>query len=182
MELPSASERLARLLHELEQEFPGLRILPKREVWHQRWIARVLALLTLGGQRSYLTQYTTTIGSRRIYTPEGFERYSAAERFVILRHERVHLRQFRRYTVPLMAILYLLVPFPAGLAYFRQRFEREGYEETIRAAREVYGREHVLRDSFQEYIARQFTSGAYGWMWPFPGQVRRWVRAVAEEA
>lgn len=174
-------ELLAALLRELSAEFPALRILPKREVWHQRAIGILLWVLTLGSQRHYLSQYTTTLGASRIYTPEHFDSLAPEDRYIILRHERVHLRQFRRYTVPLMAALYLLLPLPAGLAYFRQRFEREGYEETIRASREVYGRDYVRRPFFQAYIVRQFTSGAYGWMWPFPKQVRAWVRAVAEE-
>jgi hypothetical protein len=27
-------------------------------------------------------------------------------------------------------------------------------------------------------VLRQFTSAAYGWMWPFPRQVNRWIDAL----
>lgn len=173
--------RLTRFLEELREEFPGLLILPKEEVWHQRFLDWLLKILTLGAQRHYLTRYTTTLGTRRIYVPTGWKEMSFASRYVVLRHEREHLRQFRRYTFVGMALLYIFLPLPVGLSYFRYRFERAGYEETIRAAREVYGRGYVTDPEFQEGIVRQFTTGAYGWMWPFSRQVRRWVRAVAEE-
>ena len=88
--------------------------------------------------------------------------------------ERAHLRQFRRYTLPGMALLYLLVPLPAGLAWFRARFEMEGYAETVRAAAEVHGLDHVRRADFREYVVSQFLSGAYGWMWPFRRSIERW--------
>jgi hypothetical protein len=26
-----------------------------------------------------------------------------------------------------------------------------------------------------DHIVKQFTSAAYLWMWPFPGQVRAWI-------
>jgi len=173
--------RLAALTSALEAEFPGLIILSKGRVWHQGWLGRFLAIITLGKQASYLDSYTTTLGVRRVYTPRCWESLSPAARYVVLRHEREHLRQFRRYTFLGMALLYVLLPLPVGLSYFRYRFERAGYEETIRASREVFGRAHVLEPTFQAGIVRQFTSGSYGWMWPFPRAVRRWVRAVAEE-
>src|SRR5262249_25388761 len=153
----------------------------KDQVWHQRWLGRILAIITFGQQRRYLDSYTTTLGCRRIYVPRGWGQLSPQARYVILRHEREHLRQFRRYTFLGMAILYMLFPLPVGLSYFRYRFERAGYRETIRASREVFGREHVLDPTFQRGVVRQFTSGAYGWMWPFPRAVGRWVRAAAEE-
>jgi hypothetical protein len=97
---------------------------------------------------------------------------------VTLRHELIHLRQFRRYTLFGMAFLYLLVPLPLGLAWFRARFEWEAYRESIRAAAELHGRAHVEAPAFRERILGQFTSGAYGWMWPFRGQLERWYDAA----
>ena len=44
-------------------------------------------------------------------------------------------------------VLYMLVPLPMGLAYFRARFEKEAYAETIRAAAEVWGREYARQSS-----------------------------------
>src|SRR5437764_14588221 len=45
----------------------------------------------------------------------------------------------------LMAILYVLLPLPVGLAWFRAYFEKEAYAETIRVAAEVWGRSEERR-------------------------------------
>jgi hypothetical protein len=81
-----------------------------------------LKLLTLGGQRAYLTHYHTVIGDT-LYLPARWDETSAADKMITLRHERVHLRQRRRYGLPLMSLLYLLFPLPLFLAYGRARIE-----------------------------------------------------------
>jgi hypothetical protein len=129
--------------------------------------------------RSYLDSYHTTIGST-VYVPSGWEEQPSDSRYVILRHELVHLRQFRRLTLPGMAILYLLIPIPMGVSYFRARLEREAYEETIRATAEVFGKEQVRTPAFRERIIRQFTGPSYGWMWPFRQQLERWYDSILE--
>jgi hypothetical protein len=177
-----SEQRLEAFLRELYQEFPALQILPKEQIWHQKTAGLLLKIITFGSQNAYLSNYTTTLGTSRIYTPSGWARYSAAQRYIILRHERAHLRQFRRYGFFLMLVLYGFLPLPAGLSYFRMRFEREGYEESIRASKEMYGAAHVQTEDFQNWIISQFTSGAYGWMWPFPKSVKKWVQAIADEA
>jgi hypothetical protein len=136
-------------------------------------------VVTFGAQRRYMDGYQTTIGATVYVTPDWDQR-PAAERWATMRHERMHLRQFRRYGVIGMAFLYLLVPLPLGLAWFRARFEWQGYAETIRATAELYGRAHVLEPAFRAGIVRQFTSGAYGWMWPFRRTLERWYDSVVE--
>jgi hypothetical protein len=168
--------RYQALLDEIGTEFPRFRIVKKHESTFQRAIGAALTAVTFGGQRVYLTSYQTTIGFTVYVTPD-WDTLPADQRYVTMRHERAHLRQFRRYTLVGMAFLYLLVPLPLGLAYCRARFEWEGYAESIRASAEVYGRAHVESAAFKENIVRQFTSGAYGWMWPFPRRVRAWIDA-----
>jgi hypothetical protein len=163
--------RYDALRAELAARFPGFRIVAKREAALQRVIGGLLRALTFGAQRDYLARYTTTIG-RTVYTPDGFAGLSDDERYVILRHEAVHLEQFERYGTVGMAIAYLLL-LPVGLAYFRARFERAAYAEGLRAMREVYGPEHLQRPDVRAHVVAQFTSGAYGWMWPFRASVER---------
>jgi hypothetical protein len=170
-------DRYAALLKEIADEFPGFRLIRKDRAPTQRAIDLVLKLCTLGGQRHYLTGYQTTIG-RTVYVCCDWDDLPAAQRYITMRHERAHLRQFRRYTLPLMALLYVLLPLPVGLAWFRARFEKEGYAETIRAAAEVHGLDHVTRPAFRDYIVSQFTGGAYGWMWPFRRSIERWFDSV----
>jgi hypothetical protein len=169
--------RYQSLLDEIRQEIPGFRVVRKDRSRFQRLIDAALRVVTLGAQRGYLTHYQTTIGSTVYVTPD-WDDLPAAQRLVTMRHERVHLRQFRRYTLVGMAVLYLLVPLPLGLAWFRARFEWEAYTESIRAAAELHGRAHVEDPRFRERILGQFTSGAYGWMWPFRRQLDRWYDAA----
>ena len=170
--------RYRRYLDELHRRHPRLRLIPKSEALLQRSIGRALALLTLGGQRRYLTDYVTTIGAR-VYLPVGWERRSPEERHVTMRHEAVHLAQFARFGLLPMALAYLLLPLPVGLAWCRYRLERAAYEETLRAAAELFGPAKLVEPAFRRRILRQFTGPAYAWMWPFPGAVARWYDAAA---
>ena len=165
------------LLEELAAEFPGFRVIPKPSSRMQRALHGALVVVTLGQNRSYLDGYHTTIG-RRVYVTGDWEATSRDQRYLVLRHERVHLRQFRSYSLVGMALLYLLVPLPLGLAYFRARFERAAYEETIRGAAELHGAAHVAEASFRDHILEQFTGPAYGWMWPFRRSLERWYERV----
>src|SRR5579883_1984220 len=164
--------RLRALLDELAAEFPRFRLVRKDRSFVQRSIARLLALTTLGAQRSYLDRFVTTIG-QRVYVPRHWERWPAVDRCLVLRHQRVHLRQFRRFGLAPLALAYLLLPLPLGLAWCRMRLERDAYAESVRAAAERWGFAHVCDAAFRDRILAMFTSGAYGWMWPFPSSLRR---------
>lgn len=170
-------DRYQALLFDIAREIPGFRVVRKDRSRAQRLIHRALVAVTFGAQRSYLSSYQTTIG-RTVYVTPDWDDLPAAQRYVTMRHERIHLLQFRRYTLVGMALLYLLVPLPLGLAWFRARFEWEAYVEGMRAAAEVFGRAHVESRAYRERVVAQFTSGAYGWMWPFRAAVERWYDAA----
>ena len=173
----SSEDRYRLLVEEIAAEFPGFAILDKRASLLQRSIDVVLRCITFGGQSGYLTRYVTTIG-QRVYVPGDWLTRDPDDRWLTLRHERVHLRQFRRWTLPLMGLAYLLFPLPLGLAWARMVWEREAYEETIRAAAGLYGTAHVCNAAFRGWIVEQFTGPAYGWMWPFRSAVERWYDGV----
>ena len=90
----------------------------------------------------------------------------------------MHLRQRRRYGDTVMTFLYLVPFFPLGLAYGRARLEWEAYAETLRATARVFGRDAAFSPTLRRHIIRQFTSGAYGWMWPFEAVIERWYDAA----
>lgn len=173
-------EKMAVLVKELDQL--GVRVRPKSSGFHED-LHVLLVLITLGGQRGYLTDYVTTIG-RTIYVPLDWEERPLADRYATLRHELVHVRQFQRYGLVLMAIAYLFLPLPIGLAWCRYRLEREAYEESMRAAFETGGA--AALDGIRDHVIEQFVSPAYAWMWPFRGAVSRWyddtARAIADAA
>jgi len=172
----------AELIAEIAREFPGFRLVSKRSSAFSRAIDRALKLVTFGAQRAYLTHYHTVIG-KTLYTPDTWATTGELDRVVVLRHERIHLRQRRRYGLPLMAFLYLVPFFPLGLAYGRARLEWEAYEETLRATAELCGLERARSPLLRAGIVKRFTGGDYGWMWPFRRQVERWYdRLLADLA
>jgi len=169
--------RYDALVDALRVEFPRFRIVEKRDSAMHRAIHVALVAITFGRMRSYLESYQTTIGSTVYVTSDWLER-DADERYVVLRHEAVHLRQFRRWTLPGMAILYLMVPLPLGLAWCRARFEQEAYAESIRVAAELWGKDHVRAGRFRAHIIAQFVGASYGWMWPFRRALEGWYDRI----
>ncbi len=167
-------------LRELAREIPGLRLVYKRDDAFSRLLSRAVRVATFGAQSRYMTRYVTTIG-RTIYVPEGWDARDPRNRYVTLRHEAVHLRQFRRMGRVGMSLMYLLPIFPLGLAWGRARIEWEAYAETFRATAEVFGQSVAERDELRQHVVKQFVSGAYGWMWPFPKTVNRWIDEVLAE-
>ncbi len=173
--------RYESLLVELKEEFPRFRLIHKSQSGFQKLIHNALKVITFGQMRTYLSQYHTTLG-QRIYVPNSWEETSENSRYVTLCHERIHMRQFRKFTWPGMTLLYLLVPFPMGIAYFRARFEMQAYAESIRAAAEVWGAEYVQDNDYKDYLLSQFTGASYGWMWPYRGKLERWYQRALEAA
>jgi len=174
--------RLSQLITEIAGEFPGFRLVAKRDSKLSAAIDVALKLVTLGAQRAYLTHYHTVIGYT-VFTPDSWETADEIEQLIVLRHERVHLRQRRRYGLPLMAFLYFVPFLPLGLAYGRARLEWEAYRETLRATAELCGLERAQSAALRTGIVGRFTGGDYGWMWPFRRQVEGWYdRALAELA
>jgi hypothetical protein len=171
------SERFAM---ELKEEFPAFCIRRKRGDSLSRAIDVALRIVTLGGQRHYLTKYHTVIGDT-LYVPETWDDLSDLDRVILLRHERVHLRQRRRYGGALMAFLYLIPFLPLGLAYGRARIEWEAYTETLRATLELRGMAALKSLELRERIVQRFTGPDYGWMWPFRTAVEGWYDRVVNE-
>jgi hypothetical protein len=165
------SSRLERILAELREEFPRFRILKKRTSVLQRAIHVALAVLTLGGQRVYLTRYHTVLFGT-LWVPDAWDAMTDDDKYILLRHERVHLRQRARMGDLVMSFMYLVPIFPLFLAYGRARIEWEAYIETLRATAEVYGIEAA--SELRAHIKERFVGPEYGWMWPFPSAIDRW--------
>lgn len=174
----SLEPRHVRLLADIAAEFPGFEVVPKRASSVQKLIARLLFLITLGGQRHYMTRYHTVLFGK-LYVPDAWEAMDDGARYVLLRHERIHLRQRRRMGDVVMGFVYLFPIFPIGLAWGRARIEWEAYIETIVATAELYGLDAARE--LESEIVKRFVGPDYGWMWPFPATVRRWFREVIDE-
>lgn len=169
---PRAQSLLDGVMRRIEAE--RVAVVYKGDSSLHRLIDRALKLVTFGGMQTYLTDYVTTIG-RTIYVPDDWDRTPPGRRWETLEHELVHVRQFERYGLVGMAVLYLLVPLPMGLAWCRARLEWEAYAVTLRCVAELEGIEAARDPSFHEEIVRRFTGPDYGYMWPFARAVRRWI-------
>ena len=152
---------------QLQREFPKLRIVRKPE-----WMRRLFASPLLSWL--HLNDFTQAIWNT-IYLVEGWEGRSSTEQIVTLRHEAVHLRQFRRYGPLLMSILYLFIFFPIGLAYFRAKFEREAYTESLIAKLQYLGFSQEQLERHRRRYLQVFTTREYLWAWPFKKAVLRWA-------
>jgi hypothetical protein len=170
----AARERLRDLLDHFAARKRPVRVVKKTAFWHQRAADIALRVVTLGGMRTYLTHYVTTLG-HTIYVPDDFDAWRPERAWEILRHEDVHVRQFERFGWIGMLLLYGLLPLPMGLAYGRARLEWEAYAETLRAVAEAEGIAAAKSRALHDEIVRRFTGPDYGWMWPFPSAVRGWI-------
>jgi hypothetical protein len=177
---PGAEERLAALVASMRDRGRPVRVAQKRQHWHQRAAARALWVLTLGGQRTYLSHYVTTLG-HTIYVPDDFDAWNPDHAWQVLRHELVHVRQFERYGWLGMIVIYGLFPLPAGLAWGRARLEWEAYRETLRAVAESEGLAAARSPELHRHIIARFTGPDYGWMWPFPRAVQGWIDTALDE-
>lgn len=171
---PASRKRLDALLAEIAARPRPVRVVQKSKHWHQRAAARALWLVTFGGQRTYLSNYVTTLG-RTIYVPDDFDTWAPTHAWQVLRHELVHVAQFERWGWLAMIVVYGFFPLPAGLAWGRARLEWEAYRETLRAVAESEGIAAARDPQLHAQIVSRFTGPDYGWMWPFPRMVQRWI-------
>lgn len=168
---------LEDLLADISAEFPRFRLVPKDQSWFMRAIDGALRLLTLGKQSRFMTEYHTVIGNT-LYLAPTWEHLGCFDRVALLRHERVHLRQRRRFGLMGLTFLYLVPIFPLGLAYGRARLEWEAYCETIRALFELQGPSVLTDRALRDRIIGRFVGPDYGWMWPFRNSVEKWYDAL----
>jgi hypothetical protein len=151
---------VAALAERVLAEFPRFRLVAKEGSRFMRTVAAVMPW-----NPAFLTDYTTTIGYT-VYMPAPVRRDGPGG-VRVLRHERVHLDQFRRHPV-WFPLSYLFVA-PA-LVTMRARWELEAYVETMRDELEVTG---DVSDATLDEIERRFTGPDYLYMDVRRRRVRR---------
>jgi hypothetical protein len=171
------------LIFEILSEFPSFRLLVKGESRLMKVIDVLLKVLTLGRTKTFLIDFVTTVGYT-VYVPKSWlDDPAPFNLLVTLRHERVHMRQRRKYGMFLFSFLYLLFPLPAGLAYFRMAFEREAFTESLMAAAELGHVPDIVHGAgLRDVVISAFTGSVYMWMWPFKKSVTAWYDRTADAA
>ena len=168
------------LIAQIRQEFPDFKIVQKRDSKLMLAIDKIVRVVTLGQNDRFLSHYATTIGDT-VYVGDHWAELSDVEKAILLRHERVHMRQRRELGAPVFFFVWLVPIFPVGLAYGRARLEWAGYKETLRATFELRGAAAAESPTLRKHIVGQFTGPAYGWMWPFESEVQAWYDAALAE-
>lgn len=168
-----------KILNEIKKEFPEFEIIQKKNSNFMKIIDIALKIITLGKMKTFMTNFITVMGTK-VYVNEAWESYDSLSKTIVLRHERIHMRQAKKYGRLLFSILYLLVPFPVGIAYFRKKFEQEAYEESIKAAHEYYGDQIFTKDMREKTIAH-FTTAEYFWMWPWKKSLNKWYSSIIKK-
>ena len=168
------------LIKEIKEEFPSFSIVYKTDSKMMKTIDTLFKTFTFGKNSSFMKEYVTTINNT-VYVNTDWDKYTENMKYVILSHERIHMRQARKYGFLLYAFLYLFVFFPIGLAYFRAKFEKEAYTESMKCTYNIYGQLPLLSKKYKEYIMSQFTGPAYLWMFPFKNNIESWYDNTVKE-
>lgn len=166
-----------QIQQELYKEFPGYQIVRKRDSKLMKAIDVLLRVITFNQMKLYLTDFITTLGVV-VYVPTMWEDMNEADRAIVLRHERVHMRQRVRHGKLWFSVLYTLLPLPCLLAYYRTKFEKEAYEETLRATLELYPNCKLQTSEARDEFVSYFTTSYYFWMWPFKKSIGAWYDAT----
>ncbi len=87
------------------------------------------------------------------------------------------MSQIRKYSFFGFYFLYLFVPLPFLFAWYRFKFEREAYEETIKCLVEYNGKT-ILTEQLKAFLVDHFTNSSYFWAWIRRKQVEEWYDTV----
>lgn len=158
---------------EVREEFPDFKVENKADSGLMKAIDVVLKVITFGQMKAFMTGFITTLGTT-VYVPEGWDDHPETGRMEVLRHERVHMRQARKYGRFLFSLMYVALPLPTVFAHFRKKFEQEAYEESLKAMQEYYGDAVLLDPTVKARMVGHFTSAEYFWTWPWNASISKW--------
>jgi len=151
-------------------------ILTTKDGWFWKVLATLIAILTFGkcSRRLFLEDMATTIGPVQAY-PRAWPNLSTS----IIWHESRHARQARWFGfgispwlgLPLMAVVYLLLPIPIYFAAGRFLLEADAETYVWEMARKLRPGVKLSFNSRALDFADNLSSATYAWAWP-----RRWAR------
>lgn len=161
--MKSGTARYYDLVNSIKDEFPNFEVIPKLNS-KLMWACYYLSLMPLWNPL-FMSRFIT-VAFGKVYMPE--ELIGTEIGADVLRHELVHLRDARRWSI-LFYLSYILFPLPAVFT-MRAYWEFRGYCESLRAERDRYG---VVYSESLNYYVSLFTGPSYLWMCPFPHFIMR---------
>ncbi|MHA1372516.1 MAG: hypothetical protein ACTSWN_02420 [Promethearchaeota archaeon] len=165
-------EKYIRLLFQIKKEFPNFDIIHKKDSRFSQMLGKITFW-----NRDFNRRYNTTIGPK-IYVSHLYDdpqHYTWKSKFKLMCHERIHMRQMRKYGLIPFFLVFGLFPLPAKLAYFRRKWEAEAYELNIFFKYQDGGREAVLSEKYINDILDQFCGPFYFWTWHSRKAIVRWM-------
>lgn len=188
------------LVQSSQTHFPKLKIKYKDESLLMKIIGKIMFF-----NKSFMTSFTTTLGSTIYYPNSNFVKARPISSSVILLHELVHIHDSNKFTVPLFSLLYacpqvlvllffplLFVSWKIALctllfaapipAYFRMYFEKRAYFTSLYALSQL-GKKLNFEPSLDRQRAdfvSQFKTSSYYWMWPFGNLDKQFDDAITK--
>lgn len=170
------------LWKDVKKEFPRAKIVRKDK---SLFMKIVFSLLFFTGI-DYINNFVTTIGCT-VYVPPSWDEggYSEYRKYSVIRHERVHMRQFRLW--PFGKYFFWINPLLMGFCYItvfpvfwtlRAKFEREGYTQNMLVSYERTGT--IDADYWIKKLEPIFCGPKYCWM-DTKKSLRKWVRKTVED-
>lgn len=168
--------------------FPDLEIKYKDQSLFMKILGKILFFAP-----TFMTSYTTTIGSTVYFPSENFVKLNSVSSLVILLHELVHIHDAKRVTKPVFSLSYLLpqilfplcallflvswkIALPLTLlslapipAFFRAYWEKRAYISSLYTTKLLsvkMGFDTNLETQAQRLL-QNFQGPAYYFMWPF---------------
>jgi hypothetical protein len=189
------------LVTSAQKYFPDLQIKYKDQSWFMKTLGTIMFF-----NKSFMTNYTTTIGSTVYYPSESFVKVRPVSASVVLLHELVHIKDAHKMSKPLFGFLYLtpqvlallllpllfvlswkiVLPLVVLMAlpipsFFRMYFEKRAYMTSLYAINALGKRLNfppILATQEQGFVG-QFKDASYYFMWPFGNLQKEFDDSVA---
>ncbi|MHA1793874.1 MAG: hypothetical protein ACTSVI_14620 [Promethearchaeota archaeon] len=163
------------LLEDIKKEFKEFEIIQKKTSRFSQMLGKLAFW-----NKEFNTRYTTTIGPK-IYVNHSWNDRPAMDRWRVLIHERIHMRQTQKYGLLSFFLVFGLFPLPAKLAYFRRKWEWEAYRIGIYVRFKRDGIKGVLNHKFINFLLDQFCGPFYMWTWHSARDILRDLVKVLRE-
>lgn len=151
------------LLVAVKSEYKDFEIIKKPESSFMKFLNVLLLIVTFGQAKSFMTEFVTTIGYK-VYVPNDFESWPESNRYLIVVHESVHMKQRRNAFLGGFgfSFAYLLLPVPSLLAYCRLQYEIEAYATDAVFGHRVY---NFSKEQRAKQAAEVLSNSSYFWTW-----------------
>ena len=169
------AQKYLDLLVDIKKEFPEFAVINKR----YSKFSQMLGRLTFWN-KEFNSRYTTTIGPK-IYVNYSWDERTPKERYSVMIHERIHMRQTQKYGLLAFFLVFGLVPAPLKLAYYRMKWEMEAYRIGIYLTYKKGGRKAVLSEKYRNYLLDQFCGPFYLWMWYSERYIMKWLLKIVRQ-